>query len=102
MFRPLILSLALCFGFGMIAGCEKSNSTREVPTIIISPAEQIKNALQITISNGVVGSEFITIEENIGKLDGGKSAELKADLEELKGLQGAKAVAKAKEMTGKL
>ncbi|WP_417744524.1 hypothetical protein [Rosistilla oblonga] len=102
MVRSILLSVCCIFALCIVSGCEKSNSTRSVPTSTISPADQIKSALQITIDSGAPGSEIVTIEENVDKLEGGKSGELKADLEELKGLQGAKAVSKAKEMMGKL
>ena len=101
MFHRIPALFFVCL-FAFSVGCGPSQSSRSVEPITISPAEQVKNALQSVVTNGSVGSEVITLEEVIPQLEGAKATELKADLEELQSLQGAKAVAKAKAMIAKL
>ncbi len=97
-----VMSLAFCFAMLTLPGCTNTNESRPVDVVTVSPEDQIKSALQSVVDTQSVGSEMITIEENIGKLSGDKSASLQKDLEELKGLDGAAAATKAKAMIGKL
>jgi hypothetical protein len=87
-----------------VVGCGQGST--EVQQVAVPTADILKASLKNPAETGQLGSELITIEESIAKLQTEKSANADAlakDLEELKTADTpAKVKAKAKEMQGKL
>jgi len=89
-------------------GCtSEASKTQPVQPPQISPVDAIRSALQSVAQSGQLGSEGLSIQENIQKLratDAAKADALAADYQELEaaGADAAKVKAKAQEMLGKL
>jgi hypothetical protein len=84
-------------------GCGPGSTPVEAPET--STVDLIKQDLQMTIDNGQMGSEMMSIQGNLDKMadeNPQKASELREDLKELQGLQGAAAKSKAEEMIEKL
>ena len=88
----------------IVLGCSPGSVSVEQPDD--SPAEAVKRELETAAESGVLGSEMISIQENLEKMRGtdpAKADELLADLEQLQSMTDPAAVkAKASEMIGKL
>lgn len=97
-----LLACAVVLGF---AGCGGPSSEPVEVDQGMSVEELIKQDLQMTVDNGQLGSEMMSIQNNLEKLkatDPAKAEELMKDLEELQGAQGASAKSKAQAMIQKL
>ena len=84
-------------------GCKEGSTPVEAPQSTV--ADLIKSDLQMIVDNGAMGSEMMSIQNNLETLkatDAAKADELLKDLKELEGMSGAKVKAKATEMLGKL
>lgn len=84
-------------------GCGPSSTPVEAPET--TTIDLIRKDLQPAAETGQLGSEMMSIQGNLDKLadeDPAKAAELREDLEELQGLSGSRAKAKANQMIGKL
>ncbi len=89
----------LLFFVGLFLGCGPGSTP--VPEQTTPPTDLIRRDLQHIVDSGIVGSEMLTIEENINTLaetEPDKAAELKTELESLKGARGAQATQQAKKM----
>ncbi len=89
----------------LVIGCEGGGGSVPVDAPQSSIADLIKNDLQMVVDNGEMGSEMMSIQNNLETLkstDAAKADELLKDLEELEGLSGDAVKTKAEEMIGKL
>ena len=83
-------------------GCGPGSTPVEEPEGVTN-VDLIVRDLESTVQNGQLGSEMMSIQNNLLKLeDQALAEELQADLEELQGLTGARAKAQAQEMIDKL
>lgn len=104
----LAVLLLLVVALGLAAGCGGSTgpAPQKVQPVQVEPTEAIRSALQSIAQSGQVGSEGLTIQENIEKLrstDAAKADVLAKDYQELQATTDpAKVKAKAAEMLGKL
>jgi len=100
-------SVLLVFALAVI-GCSGGTGPgpQKVQPVQVQPADAIRSALESVAQTGQLGSEGLTIQENIEKLrasDPAKAEELAKDYEALQGMSDpAKVRAKAQEMLGKL
>lgn len=97
------VSLMLLLLVVFTVGCPSGSTPVEDPGL--STADLIKNDLQMVVDNGQMGSEMMSIKENLEKLketDAAKADQLLADLTELEGLSGAQLTSKAQAMIDKL
>lgn len=84
-------------------GCQEQSNEVEDPGL--SRKELIKQDLQIVVENQQMGSEMMSIKNNLESLKSTDSAlaeELLTDLEELEGKSGSAAASQAKSMIEKL
>lgn len=89
--------------FLLAFGCGPGSTPVKVQTV--PPADQVKQYLQVVVDGSDLGSaeeSLATALEELKAADAAKGDELLKDFEELKGLSGEKAKAKAEEMIGKL
>jgi hypothetical protein len=92
----------------LVVGCSGGTGPgpQKVTPPQVQPADAIRSALQSVAQSGQLGSEGLTIQENIEKLratDSAKAEALAKDYQELEKLSDpAKVKAKAEEMLGKL
>lgn len=87
---------------GLALGCQPAGTP--VPENTIPPSEMIRNDLQSIINTNQLGSEMVTIEENINKIaetDPEKAEILRKEFDALNQRSGSPA-AKAKKMMEKL
>lgn len=89
-----------------ISGCSGRPASIDVePNDDISVTDMLRQDLKPVSESGQMGSERISIANNIellAKQEPEKAAELSKDLKDLEGLSGAAAKAKANAMIGKL
>lgn len=100
-----LLVRMLCVGcLAVVIGC--GEGATEVPVDTgISVSQLIKRDLEMVAQNGQMGSEMMSIENNLEKLkveDPAKAEAFRKDLDELAKLSGARAKSKAEAMIGKL
>ena len=97
------LVCALLLASVTAGGCGVSSTPIEQPTS--STVELIKSDLKMVIDNGQLGSEMMSIQNNLEKLreeNSAKAEELLADLKALEQASGAAVKAKAQQMMDKL
>jgi hypothetical protein len=100
-------SILLVFAL-VVVGCSQGTGPgpQKVQPVQVQPTDAIRSALESVGKTGQLGSEGLTIQENIEKLrasDPAKAEELAKDYEALQGMSDpAKVKAKAQEMLGKL
>ncbi|MCS7237786.1 MAG: hypothetical protein NZ899_05880 [Thermoguttaceae bacterium] len=103
---PLLLLVAAAIGF--VGGCGGSTGpgAQKVQPVQVQPTDAMRSALESIAQSGQVGSEGLTIQENIEKLrasDASKADQLAKDYQELQATTDpAKVKAKAAEMLKKL
>lgn len=98
------ISLLLLFFAVLAIGCQGSGST-PVAAPAGSTTDLVKKDLQMIVDNGQMGSEMMSIQNNLEKLkatDAAKADELLADLKGLEGLSGEQLKTKAQAMIDKL
>jgi outer membrane PBP1 activator LpoA protein len=98
------IPVLLLVGFVLAVGCGGPGST-PVQVQTVSPADQAKQYLQTVADGSDLGSAEESLASALEALkasDAAKGDELLKDFEELKGLSGDKAKAKAEEMIAKL
>lgn len=98
----LITRIALVAAMAIVLGCGPGGTP--VPENTIPVTELIKNDLKSIASSNQLGSEMVTIDENINKLaetEPDKAAELRKDYEKLQKSGGSPA-SQAKKMIEKL
>lgn len=96
--RGLIMLLVVA-----AVGCQEGSKEVEDPGL--SRKDLIKQDLQIVVDNEQMGSEMMSIKNNLESLketDPALAEELLKDLEELQGESGSSAASKAKDMIAKL
>ncbi|RCS41112.1 hypothetical protein DTL42_21270 [Bremerella cremea] len=96
------IRIALLMFAGLIVGCGPGGTP--VPENKIPVTEMIRNDLKSIVSNNQLGSEMVTIDENLKKLaesEPEKAAELRKEYEKLEKASGRPA-AQAKKMMEKL
>lgn len=86
-------------------GCNPDAGSTAVEDPGLSRADLIKNDLQVIVDNGEMGSEMMSIQNNLEALkadDAAKAEELLTDLKGLEGLTGEEIKTKAQAMMDKL
>lgn len=94
--------LLFMFVFGLV-GCGPGSTP--VPVSETPPAELIRKDLQYIVDSGTVGSEMLTIQENINKIkenDPAKAEELQKQYDRLDKARGSQARSIAKKMQATL
>ncbi|MEW4562568.1 hypothetical protein AB1K70_08580 [Bremerella sp. JC770] len=99
-----LLRIAL-FGllFSSVIGCGPGSTP--VPENTTPPSERIRKDLQYIVDSGQVGSEMLTIQENITLIseeNPDQGAQLQQDFDQLEKARGGQARAIAKKMMEKL
>jgi len=95
----------LVFAISLVLGCGESSTEVPVDPPGLTVRDLIKQDLQMIIDNGQLGSEMMSIENNLEKLkaeNSGKAEELQKDLDELEKASGAKVKSIAQQMMNKL
>lgn len=90
-------------GVSAVLGCGPGSTP--VPESTTPPSELIRTDLQYIVESGQVGSEMMTIQENItriGEEDPDKAALLQKDYDQLEKARGSQARSIAKKMIEKL
>lgn len=100
------LSVLWLLGAVFAIGCGPSSTEVPEQDPGLTTSDLIKQDLQMVVDNGQLGSEMMSIKNNLEKLksdDAAKAEELLTDLEELESLgSGPRVKSKAKEMIDKL
>ncbi|MFW6171881.1 MAG: hypothetical protein ACODAD_15450 [Planctomycetota bacterium] len=94
---------AILFMVAAAIGCQQGSESVEDPGL--SRKELITEDLRLVVENEQMGSEMMSIQNNLETLkstDAALAEELLEDLEELEGMSGSAAKSKANEMIAKL
>ena len=101
--NSLLRICLVCCALVLSVGCGPGSTPVEAPET--ATTDLIKQNLQMVVESGEMGSEMMSIQGELDKMadeNPQKATELREDLQELQGLQGAAAKRKAEEMIEKL